>query len=134
MILQEPITHHLTQYAHLCQKIFNFLLEENNILTQQKEPLKKEIRQKKESMLQEITNQNKAIQSILKKNPTNKEHIEQIRTIQSQLLKILMLNRDNEQLLLRNMFEYQNSIFPKSTYSIEKAAQSYEHTLSKSIY
>ena len=129
MIASEHITHHLTQYAEFCERFFEFLLKENTLITQDTTAITQAFIDQKNQLFKELTRHNNTLQAILQKYPTTHDHLALIRSTQAQLLKILMLNRDNEQLLLRCAFHHQETLLPKIIPNTERAAQSYaRHT------
>lgn len=86
----------------LCEKIYDLLLEENQILKQGNELSENFIEQKKDLLKRLYT----AVESIraLKKNRISPSGQDLLKKIQNKLMQILLQGRENEQLLAKANF------------------------------
>lgn len=89
----------LNEHLALCEETYHLLLEENRLLKQTGQPPDDAFLSRKQQLLPRLDHSNRAI---TKADPTEARHFRQsIGKAQEVVMKTLLLDRENEQLLLK---------------------------------
>lgn len=86
----------LEQYQQLCEEVQSILIQESTLLKQKQLP-SAELLQKKADLLPRLDAASQALKSVEKLSKEDKKFVQKI---QQKLMKIFLLDRENEKLLL----------------------------------
>lgn len=120
-----PTEHVLQSHLHLCEETYSLLMEENKILKETQAIPTEAFLQKKQELSTKLDLSAKQLKSLnLKENPEAHKHAELIKQSQKKLMKISLLDRENEQLFLKHASGFQAPTATK-TASLNKAKKTY---------
>jgi len=120
----------LQNYLDLCKEVYNILLKENTLLKTSKEALDEALLQSKKDLLDQLSASIDGLKDINKQPRVEGIHRNQlIKSCQRFIMKILMLNRENEQLVYKKDFNEKKELFtlpPSKLAALEAYANSFQ--------
>lgn len=94
----------IDQHLELCEQIHEILKEENRALKHQASQIPEDLLNRKKQLLPELDRSLQALQAMEAERKHEKpEALQKLKTAQSLTMTILLLDRENEQLLLKSL-------------------------------
>lgn len=98
----------LTKHLKLCEEAYDLMLQENQWLKTEKTIPQDSIISRKRNLLDALKESNRDLNTLRKEGISGDADNDLAKKAQNMLLKIFMLDRENEQLLLRTTLKEQN--------------------------